>query len=481
MTIRRSILPAVLAWTLLAAAAPPATADAVDDYVTAQMARRRIPGLALAVVQRGQVVKMQGYGLASVELDVPVTPDSVFELASLTKQFTASAVMKLVEEGKVGLDDPVTKHIAGAPAAWNGITIRHLLTHTSGLASLEKGFAALWENGVRLNYTTAQMFDAATKDPMSFAPGAAWQYSDVGFFLLGMVIEKVSGKPYGTFLAERFFRPLGMASTSMLDQWAIVKHRAPGYTLRNGQLARIRRDWWFEMGSHYGALSTVKDLVKWDAALDGGQVLGKASLAEMWTAVRLDDGSRRNYGFGWFVTERRGHRLIDHTGITGTQYSRFPDDGLTVIVLTNLGYNFGGQEVDPWGISQGVAGLYLRGLLLSTVPREPDPDTALTQRLREFLERLGRGEDSPAATPTLATVLRGQVADMKRILGKRIAELRSFTYITSDDAQARRAERLGVPVSRLVHCEMVTASETRYYTFWLTPDGHVADFISYAE
>jgi CubicO group peptidase (beta-lactamase class C family) len=141
MMIRRSILPAVLALTLLAAALPPATADAVDDYVTAQMARRRIPGLDLAVVQRGQVVKMQGYGLASVELDLPVTPDSVFELASLTKQFTASAVMKLVEEGKVGRDDPVTKYVAGAPATWNAITIRHLLTHTSGLASLASRWA----------------------------------------------------------------------------------------------------------------------------------------------------------------------------------------------------------------------------------------------------------------------------------------------------------------------------------------------------
>src|SRR5262249_53292235 len=161
----------------------------------------------------------------------------------------------------------------------------------------------------------------------------------------------------------------------------VVPHRAPGYSLSNGALIRIRRDWQFEMPSHYGVLSSVRDLVKWDRALDGGQVLSRPSLADMWTPVRLDDGSYRQYGVGRLVPGRRGHRLIEHTGITGTQFSRFPDDGLTVIVLTNLGYIFGGQEVAPWGISHGVAGLYIPGLLLSRVAQEPDPAPARTQRL----------------------------------------------------------------------------------------------------
>jgi D-alanyl-D-alanine carboxypeptidase len=464
----------------LAVAAAPAATDPVDDYVRAQMARRKIPGLALAVVQRGQAVKLQGYGLASVELDAPVTPDTVFELASVTKQFTAAAIVKLVEEGKVGLDDPVSKYLQGTPPIWSAITIRHLLTHTAGLAKLSEGFGALWRDGVRLNYTTAQMFDAATKDPISFAPGAGWQYSDVGFFLLGMVIEKASGQPYAAFFADRFFTPLGMGSTSVVDQQAIVKHRAPGYTLRNGKLIRIRRDWQFELTSHYGVLSSVRDLVKWDAALDGDRVLSRQSRTAMWTPVRLDDGSRRQYGFGWGVTDRRGHRLIEHTGITGTQFSRFPDDSLTVIVLTNLGYIPGGQEVDAWGISHGVAGLYLPGLLLSGVVKEPDPESALTQRLRAFLDRAGRGEIPADAAPGLGAVLSQNMAEVTRVLGKRLAELRAFTYITTDDARGGGAERLGVPVSRLAHYEMVTDSETRYYTFWLTADGRVADVISYS-
>jgi CubicO group peptidase (beta-lactamase class C family) len=476
----RHVLLALVVAALAITPPAPAAADSVDDYVRAQMARRKIPGLALAIVRHGQLVKLQGYGLASVELEAPVTADTVFELASVTKQFTAAAIMKLAEEGKVRLDDPVATYLPETPPTWSAITIRHLLTHTAGLAKLGEDFRALWQGGVGMNYTTAQMFDAATKDPLSFAPGAGWQYSDVGYFLLGMVIEKASGQRYAAFLADRFFTPLGMRSTSVINQWAVIPHRAPGYTLQNNELIRIRRDWQFEMPSHYGVLSSVRDLVKWDAALDTAQILSPQSLTAMWTPVRLNDRSLRPYGFGWFVTERRGHRLIDHTGITGTQFTRFPDDGLTVIVLTNLGYRLGGQEVDPWGISHGVAGLYLPGLLLSGVGKEPDPDPACTQRLRAFLERAGRGEELVDAVPGLAAVMRQNVAEVKRILGKRIAELRAFTYITTD-VRAPGAERLGVPVSQLVHYEMVTASETRYYTFWLSADGRVADFISYGE
>ncbi len=474
----RLALAVSLALALALLAAAPAAADPVDEYIKAQMARRKVPGLALAVVQRGQLVKLAGYGLASVELDAPVTPDTVFELASVTKQFTATAIMKLVEEGKVRVDDPVSTYLPGTPATWSAITIRHLLTHTAGLPKLGEDFRALWRGGVRMNYTTAQMFDAATKDPLSFSPGTGWQYSDVGYFLLGMVIEKVSGQRYAAFLADRFFTPLGMASTSVIDQWSVVPHRAPGYSLSHGALIRIRRDWQFEMPSHYGVLSTVRDLVKWERALEGGQVLSRQSLADMWTPVRLNDGSYRLYGFGWFVTERRGHRLIDHTGITGTQFSRFPDDGLTVIVLTNLGYIFGGQEVAPWGISHGVAGLYIPGLLLSEVAKEADSEPARRQRILAFLEGVGRGEDPLDAMPGLAAVIRQNSEEIKRILGKRIAEMRAFTHVASD-ARPPGTERLGVPVSQLVHYQMITSSETRYYTFWLTPDGRIADFISY--
>jgi D-alanyl-D-alanine carboxypeptidase len=337
--------------------------DAVDTYITGEMPKRRIPGLALAVVQHGKTVKAQGYGLANLELDVPVGPETVFELASLTKQFTATAIMLLVEAGRVGLDDPIGDHIAyPMPAKWDGITVRHLLTHTAGLAGLATGFAALSAGPPRLDISTLVMFDAATKDPMSSRPGTAWQYSDVGYFLLGMVIERASGRRYQDFLTDHFFLPLGMNATSVPDRSVIIKNRAAGYTLRDGEVVHIRRNQQVELSSYVGVYSTVQDLAKWENALAAGRVVKASSLEQMWTPVQTSTGSTHPYGFGWEVKEQRGHRLITHAGITGTEYARFPDDGLTVIVLTNLGNRIGAPPVKSWGLTLGVAGLIIPDL-----------------------------------------------------------------------------------------------------------------------
>jgi D-alanyl-D-alanine carboxypeptidase len=473
---RRLSLIAVSFVVSLLAVAAPARADRIDDYIKTEMQKRRIPGLALAVVRNGTVVKMQGYGLANLDHDVPVTPDTVFELASVTKQFTAAAIMKLVEEGKVQLDDPILWHLPRGPATWKAMTVRHLLTHTAGLPGLEENFKALWPGGPRLYYSTAQLFNAATKDPLTFPAGERFQYSDVGYFLLGMIIEHVSGRRYAEFLDERFFRPLGMTSTSVLDQWKIVKHRAAGYTIRYGQLVNIRRVAQAELASHYGVMSTVKDLVTWEAALATGRVVTPASLAQMWTPVRLTDGSTFPYGFGWSVDERRGHRWISHTGITGTEFSRFPDDKLTAIVLTNLGALIGARElVNPWGLTLGVAGRYIPGLLVGTQKVEPDPDPAATERLRDSLGRLARGEDIPTVNPKLRIYI------AKDVLTERLRTLQSFTYVTCDDVRGRNMEMLGEGVSRVCHYRLVNAEGTRYYSFFLTDDGRVATFLSTTE
>ena len=190
-------LPLVLLLVVgVISAAAPARADTIDDYITGEMAKRRIPGLALAVVRNGAVSKLQGYGVANLEHDVPATPSTVFELASLTKQFTASAIMLLVEDGKARLDDPITAHLPSAPALWTSITVRHLLTHTGGFPPLREGFKSLSQTEWRVNYSTAQLFESATKDALVGAPGERWEYSDVGYFLLGMIIESASGKRY---------------------------------------------------------------------------------------------------------------------------------------------------------------------------------------------------------------------------------------------------------------------------------------------
>lgn len=190
---------------------------------------------------------------------------------------------------------------------------------------------------------------------MSFAPGERWQYSDVGYFLLGMVIEKASGQKYRNFLAAQFFERFGMASTSVLDQWIVLKNRAAGYTLRNGQIVNIRRVAQVELPSHYGVFSSVRDLARWDNALVAGKVVNQPSLKQMWTPVQLNSGASFPYGFGWGIAESQGHRMITHSGITGVEYTRFPDDKLAVIVLTNLGSRINETEVNSWGLTKGVA------------------------------------------------------------------------------------------------------------------------------
>ena len=477
--VRETLLVPVLVLLLAALPAPPAHADAIDDYIKAEMERRHIPGAALAVVRQGKLVRARGYGYANLEHNVPVTTDTVFELASVTKQFTATAIMLLVEEGKVQLDDPVGWHLPRAPETWKPITVRHLLTHTSGLPGLTAGFKALWPGGLRLNYTTAQMFDAAIKDELSFPAGERFQYSDVGYFLLGMIIEAASGQRYRDFLDERFFKPLGMTSTSVLDHTRILKHRAAGYTLRDNELINIRRVIQAELPSYGGVFSSVKDLVTWDIALVTGKVVKPATLTAMWTPVRLNNGGTYPYGFGWFVDERRGHRWISHAGITGTELSRFADDGLTVIVLTNLGLTLSpANRTNSWGLTYGVAGRYANGLLVGREKPAPDPDPARTTLLRGVLEGFARGEDSPAVVP----FTRGYFTPIGReIMGERLKTLREFSFVTCDETGARAVERHGARVARVCHYRLINADETRYFSFWLTADGAVADFWSSTE
>jgi hypothetical protein len=322
------------------------------------------------------------------------------------------------------------------------------------------------------------MFKAATQDPIGFAPGERWQYSDVGYFLLGMIIEKASGQRYREFLTERFFKPLGMTATSILDQRAILKNRASGYTLRDGQLVHIRRVIQVELPSHYGIFSTVRDLVKWDTALAAGNVVRQSSLEQMWTPVKLNNGGSFPYGFGWGIDERRGHRMTTHSGITGTEYTRFPDDKLTVIVLTNLGSRIRDTGVNSWGLTKGVAGHFIPNLLLSSLKEQPDANLELTGNLREFLSSIGRGDNTPLMMPGLGAVLTPAIS---ATITKRLKELKSFTFLACNEMQGRVLERLGAQVSRSCYYKMITGSETRYYVFWLTSDDKIADFSSFTE
>jgi CubicO group peptidase (beta-lactamase class C family) len=335
--------------------------EKVEAYVVAEMHAERIPGLALGIARDGQIVKARGYGSANVELDVPVKPETIFQTGSVGKQFTATAVMMLVEDGKIHLDDPISKYLPGTPAAWDRVTVRNLLTHTSGVPdyesdSLTKKGAAFID--LRKDYTEAELLQKFEGLPLDFPPGSKWSYSNSGYVLLGFLIHKVTGQFYGDVLQSRIFVPLAMTSTRIISEADIVPNRAGGYRLLNGD---IKNQEWVSPTLNTtadGALYTnVLDMAKWDAALYTEKLLKKGSLDQMWSPVRLSDGRTAPYGFGWDVTEINGHRLIEHGGAWQgftIQISRYVDDKFTVIVLTNLD----SEHSQPDKIAHNVAALY---------------------------------------------------------------------------------------------------------------------------
>jgi D-alanyl-D-alanine carboxypeptidase len=330
--------------------------DKIDDYIRQEMNVRSVPGLAFVVIENGRVVKQGAYGLANVETATPAELDSVFELASVTKPITAVAVMMLVEDGKVRLDDAIDKYLTDTPPAWHEITVRELLSHTSGLR--EYGLVRC-DGSELLDISTKQQFDDLAKSPLLFQPGNGTQYSDAGYFLLGLILEKTSGQKYRDFLQRRIFGPLGMTRTNVLDQSAIIPKRVSSYTLRDGHLQNARRAWQHELPSWYGIWSTADDMVKFDVALSSGALLKAETLEQMWTPATLKNHQTASidqmpYGLGWFVMDAAGHPVVAHPGWTGTFYLKYPKDRLSIVVLTNLDAGSGSAHV---AIAQGILAL----------------------------------------------------------------------------------------------------------------------------
>jgi D-alanyl-D-alanine carboxypeptidase len=325
-----------------------ASLDTVDRFVAAEMARMRIPGLSLAVVRAGKVIKAQGYGLADLEHGVPVTPRTVFKIGSVSKQFIATGIMLLAQDGRLGVDDMVVKHFAGAPESWRGITLRHFLTHTSGVLREGPAFDPLKVQ------PDSVVVRSAFERPLEFPTGSKYQYCNVCYFALADVIARASGKPWDVFLAERVFRPLGMTATRATTVTGLVPHRARGYSWRDSgyvnapDLLAVRPSGAF--------LSTVLDLARWDAALYEDRVLTKSSREAMWKPVRLTGGGSYGYGFGWTLDSVDGHWRVHHGGsLPGfrAEMARFPNDSLTVIVLANS------DGAQPSQIARGIARIYL--------------------------------------------------------------------------------------------------------------------------
>ncbi len=347
--------------------------DAVADYVRAEMHQQHIPGLTLLVSRNGEPIRMEGYGVSNLELNVPAKPETIFQSGSVGKQFTATAVMMLVEAGKVGLEDPLTKYFPEAPAPWSQVSVRELLSHTGGFTDYPEDF------DMRKDYTEAELLKIVEAIPLAYPPGTSWSYSNLGYLTLGILIHKVTGQFYADFLQQRIFRPLTMSSTRIISEADIIPNRSAGYRLVDREL---KNQEWVSPTVNTTAdgclYFSILDLAKWDAALYTERLLKKSSLKQMWTVATLRDGKPNSghYGFGWFIEVDDGHRVIEHEGQwqgIETQISRYVDDKLTVVVLTNL------AEAKPGRIAHGVARIYLEKGIAGT-----DRPSVLIRRSQEI-------------------------------------------------------------------------------------------------
>jgi D-alanyl-D-alanine carboxypeptidase len=391
------ILVALAILFLLAppAHAAPAYADQVETMMRNYTEADRFSGVIL-VAKDGKPIFRRAYGLANREWNVPVTLDTRFRLASVTKQFTAAAILQLVEQGKVSLDDPVSKYYPAAPEAWAPITIKHLLTHSSGIPSYT-GIQGFFGGPSRVDRTPEEIIALTRDKPLEFKPGEKFAYNNTGYVLLGHVIAKVSGQTYQAYMQDQIFTPQGLKDTGYDFSETIMPKRAAGYGLFGGKIGNapyLAMSLPHAAGSLY---STADDLLTWQQALRSGKVISPASVTAMFT----DQGFE--YGYGQFIEKRDGKRFWNHAGgINGfvTMLALYPDDGLTIIVLSNF------NSADMGRITRRLGELYFHpdaGAGPSGPPtaaelnryvgryRISDTDTIQVSRegTRLFLERTG--------------------------------------------------------------------------------------------
>ena len=355
----------VLAAVSTAAAGLTQTAQPeVDQYMQGQLVQQRIPGITLVVVRDGTVIYGKGYGYADRETARPVKPEDRFEIGSISKSFAASAIMLLVEDGRISLDDKLAKFIEAAPPQWNAITIRHLLNHTSGLPEYpdSKTFADLYANKI---LGEDEMLARFREYSPSWQPGAQYRYSNVGYDILGIVVRRVGGKSYFDFLKERVFTPLGMHSARMVAPKPARADSAIGYEFKDGKHSPYAptdaMSVYLGMAASGIELSAM-DMAKWDAALYTDKIVKQSTLAQMWTNSAMVQAANAvnpdiYYGLGWYLQTQNAKRWVHHSGgMPGyvTDFVRFPDQKLSIIVFTNLS----DQHANTRNIVRAVAPMF---------------------------------------------------------------------------------------------------------------------------
>ncbi|MCC7054281.1 MAG: serine hydrolase [Gemmatimonadaceae bacterium] len=376
--------PLTLPWSLRREALP--TTAAIDTLVRHTMDAARIPGLAVAVMRRGEVLLARGFGVAELENRTPVTDETMFQSGSLGKQFTAAGVLALVEDGRMALDSSVRRYLPEVPATWQPITIRHLLSHTGGVPDYTSD-----RFDYRKDYSDADLIAMASALPLEFPAGARWNYSNTGYVLLGIIVTRVTGRPYDEFLRERIFTPAGMPTIRVITESAVVPHRAHGYlpTATGWDHAA-----WVAPRLNTTAdgsmLLSLRDMIAWNEVVRQRRLLRPESWALMLSATRLNSGRAYPYALGWFLGEANGHPVQEHGGVWQgfvSQYTRFPDDDLAVAVLSNA------RAMAPAALAMQVAALVDSSLAASSPPviAIPDREPQATAAVRTVLTRVAGG------------------------------------------------------------------------------------------
>ncbi len=394
--------------------------DALDSFVADEMARQRIPGCGIALLHRGEPVKVRGYGLANLEHDVAATSATIFQSGSMGKQFTAALVMLLVEDGRLRLDESIATYLPTTPAALRAITIRHLLNHTSGLADYTtESF------DYRRDRTEDELLGLAFAQPLEFAAGARWSYSNTGYVILGILAGKVGGRFYGDQLRDRIFAPAGMKTAQIIDEAGIVPHRADGYQL-DGEVMK-HHDWVAPTinTTADGALYySIDDLVAWNQVLRSGAILRPESWDQVYAPARLNSGKTFPYAAGWFVAPINGHRVFRHGGAWQgfrTDLLRYPDDDVTVIALCNL------ATAEPERLTDGLAALLDPSLAAPALAPIPDRDPAITARLHGLLAAAAAGT---LAATDFAGLRAGMFAHVQQLYPTLLGRLGAPTRVT---------------------------------------------------
>jgi D-alanyl-D-alanine carboxypeptidase len=414
------MLPALA--ILVATSVPLSRADAILKGLVA----RGVPGLTYAIVKDGRVVAANAFGYANLETRSPAKRDTAYEIGSMTKQFTAACVLMLADEGKVKLDDPIGNYLRDLPEKWKPLTVRRLLSHTAGL----KDYLGSYDPG-RTDYVSYDsIFAKVGGYPLDFAPGASWSYSNTGYIVASLLVERVSGEKLGAFMKKRIFDPLKMTHTRTSDPTAVIPNRAEGYGIGAKEYTNTLPINPSLAGGAGNLISTVDDLAKWSNALYNGKLLKPESRKEFWADVPLTNGKPSGYALGWFIHPANGRNLVEHGGNTlgfSSEIFNIPEAKESIIILTN------GGGLAPANEARRIAGLLHPEYDLSTAHQtDPNPRRSLEMiiTMRKFSKGIyDFGIFDPSMVDMMGT-LRGN--GMRQGLGLIAKALQSWDYVSGE-------------------------------------------------